>query len=399
MTEKLDMKTSTKTAILFNIKQSKLSSPNKTHETREMGRQINAVICSGISINANFFVDLRRSKTVNSNNNNDIFTVISSTHKVFASGDVHVKINEDVSGKCIFVFQGFSSNQSVNSNIMEALICADALKIAGAKKVVLVAPYLPYSRQDKPANGESLSFALMSKAMKASGIDSIITYDCHSQLAINQSAIPIINISASILFKESIKSVTKYIKNDSIEKILVISTDEGGRDRANNIAKILTEDIHKGESLGGNSKAMNPESIKSESDKLIDVIVLEKNRDLAIGGNLNIDHEYSAKYSDELKINNKIAIIVDDIVDGGFSLENAAAIAKKIGANKVIAMISNCLMSELKGCNNLHKLQSVDEIFAASCILTDEKIDNINGKLSIIESYSSILDAIYFEIS
>ena len=105
--------------------------------------------------------------------------VLSSTAYDFANGETYVRFNESVRGCDVFVVQ--SHGDRVNDWLMEQLIMVDALKRASAKRITVVAPFYPYSRQDKKHQGrEPISARLMADLYRAAGADRIMSVDLHA---------------------------------------------------------------------------------------------------------------------------------------------------------------------------------------------------------------------------
>ncbi|MBT1018275.1 ribose-phosphate diphosphokinase [Canibacter sp. lx-72] len=105
--------------------------------------------------------------------------VLATDARTFASGELYARFNESVRGTDAFVIQ--SHIAPINENIMEQLVMVDALKRASAKRITVVAPFYPYSRQDKKGRGrEPISARLMADLFKAAGADRIMSVDLHA---------------------------------------------------------------------------------------------------------------------------------------------------------------------------------------------------------------------------
>ncbi len=105
--------------------------------------------------------------------------VLSTDTRTFASGEIYARFNESVRGSDAFVIQ--SHIDPINENLMEQLIMVDALKRASAKRITVVAPFYPYSRQDKKGRGrEPISARLVADLFKVAGADRIMSVDLHA---------------------------------------------------------------------------------------------------------------------------------------------------------------------------------------------------------------------------
>lgn len=164
-----------------------------------------------------------------------------SISKKFKNGETYVKLNNDVNGKSVYIFN--SGNDPINDNLMEFFQMLDASKRNGAEKITAVLPYLPYSRQDRiSTEGEPLSGKLIANYIENAGADKVITFDLHSTQIQGFFDIPVKNISAVPLFAD-------YFKNKAAnEPFVVVSPDAGGVKRAESLSKALGTDtaiIHK----------------------------------------------------------------------------------------------------------------------------------------------------------
>src|SRR6478672_7556441 len=106
-------------------------------------------------------------------------TVTPTTRREFANGELFIRPNESVRGTDAFVIQAYP--QPINQWVMESLILVDALKRASAKRITVVAPFYPYSRQDKKHRGrEPISARLIADLFKTAGADRIMSVDLHA---------------------------------------------------------------------------------------------------------------------------------------------------------------------------------------------------------------------------
>lgn len=219
----------------------------------------------------------------------------------FADEEVFVEIHENVRGEDVFVVQ--STSFPANDNLMELLICIDALRRASAKRITAVVPYFGYARQDRRASGRTpISAKLVSNLITHAGVDRVLTLDLHAGQIQGFFDIPLDNLYAGPVFSKDIKETF------SNRNLTVVSPDTGGVVRARAIAKRIDADlaiIDKRREAAGVSEVMN-------------VIGDVKSRD---------------------------CILIDDIVDSGGTLCNAAVALMDQGATSVSAYITHGVLS------------------------------------------------------
>src|SRR5579864_4643664 len=211
----------------------------------------------------------------------------------FADEEVFVEVNENVRGEDVFVVQ--STSYPANDNLMELLICIDALRRASAKRITAVLPYFGYARQDrKPGPRTPISAKLVANLITRAGADRVLTMDLHSGQIQGFFDIPTDNLYASPVMVRDIRERFK------LDNVMVVSPDVGGVVRARGLAKRINAPlaiIDKRRERAGESEVMN-----------------------VIGD--------VAGYT---------CILVDDIVDSGGTLVNAADALLGQGAESVTA--------------------------------------------------------------
>src|SRR3954451_9424074 len=157
--------------------------------------------------------------------------------KRFADNEVWVTIDENVRGEDVFVIQ--STSNPANDNLMELLICIDALKRASAKRITAVLPYFGYARQDRKTGGRTpISAKLVANLITRAGADRVLTMDLHSGQIQGFFDIPTDNLLAAPLMANDIKS--HYSKTS---ELLIVSPDVGGVVRALALASRLNADL------------------------------------------------------------------------------------------------------------------------------------------------------------
>lgn len=153
-----------------------------------------------------------------------------SSIKRFADMEVFVEIEENVRGKDVYLLQ--STSYPANDNLMELLICIDALKRASAKKITAVIPYFGYARQDrKPAPRTPISAKLVANLITAAGADRVLTLDLHAGQIQGFFDIPTDNLFAGPKMSRDIE--LNYDTSD----LMMVSPDVGGVVRTRAMAK------------------------------------------------------------------------------------------------------------------------------------------------------------------
>ena len=217
--------------------------------------------------------------------------LVNTSIRKFADGEIYIEINENIRGNSIFIIQSVSS--PANDNLMELLLCIDALKRSSAKNITAVIPYFGYARQDrKVVPRTSISAKLVSNLITNAGADRVVTVDLHAGQIQGFFDIPVDNLFATPIFAKHIK---KKIKT---KNIICVAPDVGGVERARALGKKLDVGlaiVDKRRPSPGKSQVMN------------------------VIGN----------------VKNKICILTDDIIDSGGTIVNAADALIKRGAKEV----------------------------------------------------------------
>ena len=151
---------------------------------------------------------------------------ISVTH--FADGEILIEPQESVRGKHVFIIQ--STCGPVNENLMEVLICLDAVKRASCKEVTCVMPYFGYARQDRKAKArQPISARLVADLLTAAGADRVVAVDLHASQIQGFFKIPTDNLTAMDL-------LAQYFRKKNLKEVVVVSPDHGGVTRARKLA-------------------------------------------------------------------------------------------------------------------------------------------------------------------
>ena len=227
--------------------------------------------------------------------------LVHSSIRKFSDGEIYIEIKENIRGNSIFLIQSVSS--PANDNLMELLLCIDALKRSSAKNITAVIPYFGYARQDrKVAPRTSISAKLVSNLITKAGADRIVTVDLHAGQIQGFFDIPVDNLFATPIFSRHIK------KNIKGRNLICVSPDVGGVERTRALARKLDIGIaiiDKRRPAPGKSQVMN------------------------VIGN----------------VKNKTCIIIDDIIDSGGTIVNAAQALINRGAREVHVYITHGVLS------------------------------------------------------
>ena len=220
----------------------------------------------------------------------------------FADEEIFVEIHENVRGEDVFVIQPTSF--PANDNLMELLICIDALKRASAKRITAVVPYFGYARQDrKPGPRTPISAKLVANLVTEAGADRVLAVDLHAGQIQGFFDIPTDNLYAAPVMAADIQA--RYGDRD----LMVVSPDVGGVVRARALAKRLDN---------------------------APLAIVDKRRDRPGESEvMNIIGEVKGRH----------CILIDDIVDSGGTLCNAAQALLDQGATSVAAYITHGVLS------------------------------------------------------
>ena len=220
----------------------------------------------------------------------------------FADEEIFVEIHENVRGEDVFVVQ--STSFPANDNLMELLICIDALKRASARRITAVVPYFGYARQDrKPGPRTPISAKLVANLITHAGADRVLAVDLHAGQIQGFFDIPTDNLYAAPVMAADIQA--RYGDRD----LMVVSPDVGGVVRARALAKRLDN---------------------------APLAIVDKRRDRPGESEvMNIIGEVQGRH----------CILIDDIVDSGGTLCNAAQALLDQGASSVAAYITHGVLS------------------------------------------------------
>ena len=221
--------------------------------------------------------------------------------KRFSDMEVFVEVQENVRGEDMFIIQ--STSYPANDNLMELLVSLDALRRASARRITAVIPYYGYARQDRKSGPRTpISAKLVANLITKAGADRILTMDLHAGQIQGFFDIPTDNLFAAPVF---VKDIEEKYKN---KPVVIVSPDVGGVIRARAIARRINANlaiIDKRREKPGSSEVMN------------------------IIGDVSKHH----------------CIIVDDIIDSGGTICNAAQALIDVGAISVDAYVTHGVLS------------------------------------------------------
>ena len=275
-----------------------------------------------LACNSNINLAESISKTLNTR-------LVKADVKRFSDMEVFVEVQENVRGEDMFVIQ--STSYPANDNLMELLVSLDALRRASARRITAVIPYYGYARQDRKSGPRTpISAKLVANLITKAGADRILTMDLHAGQIQGFFDIPTDNLFAAPVF---VKDIEEKYKN---KPVVIVSPDVGGVVRARAIARRINANlaiIDKRREKPGSSEVMN------------------------IIGDVSKHH----------------CIIVDDIIDSGGTICNAAQALIDVGAISVdayvthgvlsgsaVSNISNSPLSSLVTTNSIKATQAVD---------------------------------------
>jgi ribose-phosphate pyrophosphokinase len=276
----------------------------------------------------------------------------NATVQRFADMEVFVEIHENVRGEDVFLIQ--STSYPANDNVMELLVCIDALKRASARRITAVIPYFGYARQDrKPGPRTPISAKLVANLTTVAGANRVLTMDLHADQIQGFFDIPVDNLYASPLMAADLRE--RYDPAD----IMIVSPDVGGVGRARGIAKRLDAQL----------------------------AIVDKRRERAgVSEVVNVIGDVSGR----------LCVLVDDIVDSGGTLCNAAEALLNAGATAVVAYVTHGVLSAGAvgriAASRLETLVITDSIRATEAVRVAEKIRVITVAPLIGEAIRRISD-------
>jgi ribose-phosphate pyrophosphokinase len=241
----------------------------------------------------------------------------------FSDGEIQVKVNENIRGKDVFVVQ--PTCPPVNENMMELLILIDALKRASAQRITAVIPYFGYARQDRKDQPRvPITAKLIANIITTAGASRVLTMDLHAGQIQGFFDIPLDHLFAVNVF------VDYFLAKKNLKDLVVVSPDVGGIKMARAYAKRLSASL-----------AIVDKRRKSpESTEVMHILG---------------------------EVEDRTAIIVDDLIATGSSLIEAVMAIKKAGAGDIYAAISHGVLSG-NAIENVDKCRDLKELIVTDSI-------------------------------
>lgn len=275
--------------------------------------------------------------------------------KRFSDQEVFVEILENVRGEDVFIVQ--PTSYPANDNMMELLVTIDAAKRGSARRITAVVPYFGYARQDrKSAPRSPISAKLVANLITTAGADRVLTMDLHAGQIQGFFDIPVDNLHAAPVFARDIAA------HYDTDNLLIVSPDVGGVVRARAIAKRLD----------------------------VGLAIIDKRRERAgVSEVMNVIGD----------VEGKNCILIDDIVDSGGTLCNAAQALLENGANSASAYITHGVLSG--GAVSRITSSALKELAVTDSILgTEQVLDASNIRpISIAPILSEAMKRIHDEQS
>ncbi len=265
--------------------------------------------------------------------------LVKTQIRIFADGESKITLSGKISKKKSIVIQ--SIYPPVDTNLIQALSLISKAKETSSE-VIAVIPYMGYARQDREfLPGEIVTMKVLGKLFKGAGVSKIIAVDIHSMIGFKHFSIKTKNVSA-------IPELVRYVKKLSLKNPLVVSPDQGGKERAKAFAKELGSEY----------------------------IALEKKRDRKAG-----KVQIKTKNLDEVA--NRDLILVDDMISTGGSIVKATQFLKKQKCKKVYVACTHALL--MNDAEKRIRKAGVTKIISAN---------TIPGKTSIVDISNIIAKAI-----
>ncbi|RLB29351.1 MAG: phosphoribosylpyrophosphate synthetase [Deltaproteobacteria bacterium] len=263
-------------------------------------------------------------------------------NKTFSDGEIRIEIDENVRGRDTFILQSTSS--PVNDNLMQLLIITDALKRASARNITAVIPYYGYARQDRKVKPRvPISAKLVADLITVAGVNRVISIDLHAGQIQGYFNIPVDNLFAAPILLNYIR---KHFKNN----LSIISPDAGGVERARAFAKRLNASL---------------------------AIIDKRREEPNVAAAMHIIGD----------VKGKTAVILDDMIDTGGTLVQAAQALTQNGAEHVYAC---CVHPVLSG-NAIKRIEesTIESLVVTNTVPLNEKASECS-KIKVV-SVSEIL--------
>lgn len=247
----------------------------------------------------------------------------------FPDGEMRVELGASVAGKQVFILQSIAKEP--NELLIETLLLVDAVRRGSAKHIVLVSPYLAYSRQSvQEDGGVSVAARLFADFLKLAGVNGLITMDLHAELVKSFYDFPVEHVSARHLFVEALAK-----EQVQTSELVVVGPDLG-------------------------------------SAKLVARLARELSCPLALIEKRRIDARQVAMLSLMGEVKNKIVLLADDVCSTAGTLTSAATVCQGKGAKSIIAVVSHGLFVE----EALERIVNspIERLYVSDSIKLDSKV-------------------------
>ena len=233
--------------------------------------------------------------------------LVPTEHRTFASGEILTRFEVSIRGCDAFIIQSFGP--PVNEWLMELLIMLDAAKRASAKRITVVAPYYPYSRQDKKGRGrEPISARLVADLLKTAGADRVMSVDLHAAQIQGFFDGPVDHLFAKPVLLEYFQ---RTLSPEDREKLTVVSPDTG---------RVRVADQWS-DSLGA------------------PLAIVHKRRDPNVANQITVNEIVG-------HVAGRVCLLVDDMIDTGGTIVKAAQALKANGAERIIVAATHAIFSD-----------------------------------------------------
>jgi len=288
-------------------------------------------------------------------------SVCKASIRRFSDMECFVEIDENVRGEDVFVLQ--STSYPANDNLMELLVCIDALRRGSARRITAVMPYFGYARQDRKSGPRTpISAKLVANLITEAGANRVLTLDLHAGQIQGFFDIPLDNLFTAPVFLRDIEQIY------DTDNLMMVSPDVGGVLRARAVAKHLD----------------------------VDLAIIDKRREHA--GVSEVMHIIG-------EVTGRECIVVDDIVDSAGTLCNAAVALMDAGAKSVSAYISHGVLSggavSRVASSPIQNLVTTDSILGTEAVRVSHNIRQLTiapligeamARISEEKSVSSLFD-------
>ena len=271
----------------------------------------------------------------------------------FSDMEVFAEIHENIRGEDVFVIQ--STSYPANDHVMELLVTIDALKRASAARITAVMPYFGYARQDRKTGPRTpISARLMANLIEAAGADRVLTMELHAGQIQGFFNIPVDNLICSPVLLPKLEALAKN------KEVVITSPDVGGVVRARHFAKKVSSDL----------------------------AIIDKRREKAgVSEVMNVIGD----------VKGKTCIMVDDMVDSGGTLCNAAQALMDNGAESVHAyachgVLSGGAVSRISS-SPIQEMIITDSIAATEAVKLSDTVKQVSVAKFIGEAMARIHDS------